>query len=240
MQWLRWFRPRWWAMVLSAVTCEAGIAALLFAPVPDLVWGRFWYVVLASTAFVVMGVASGALCSIYGRWMLLGLVGCWFGDTLGYQFEFVWGALAFLVGHLFFIAAYWSIGPRPKRVLLGLAVTSVPSLGAVWWLWPHLDGGDFALVMSYLAVITLMVAFAAGVAHVPGGWLIFAGAFMFYISDFFVARWQYIGGGRENSLFCYPLYYNACLLLAYTCAARIRTSRDVTDIERQEVLNRYR
>jgi uncharacterized membrane protein YhhN len=199
--------------------CAAGVTALLLAPAPTLPGGRLWFVMVASTAFVVMALVSGALRSAYGRWMFLGLIGCWLGDVLGFHVGFVAGALAFLVGHLFFIGGFLTAGISRRRLLVGLGVGMLASLAALVWLWPHLSQSDHALVVGYVAVITLMVSFGAGASMSPGGRLLLLGAVVFYVSDLFVARWKFVGGGFENALLCYPLYYTACLLLARSCAA---------------------
>lgn len=213
-------QPIPWAAMACAVICVAGVLALLLAPRPPLPGGKLAYVVVASTAFVAMALVSNALRSGYGRWMLLGLIGCWLGDVLGLTAGFVPGALAFLVAHLFFIAAFLGVGITWERFGLGLGASALASLAALAWLWPHLSTGDHALVLGYVAVIMLMVTFAAGASKGPRGRLLLLGAIIFYVSDLFVARWEYVGGGRENAYFCYSLYYTACLLLARSCAPR--------------------
>lgn len=195
-----------------------GVLGLLMGPTPDVPFGRTWYVFVASTAFVVMALVSGALRDAYGRLVLLGLVCCWWGDVLGREAGFVAGALAFLVAHLFFIGGFWRLTVSRALLIRGAVGGGVASVVALAWLWPHLEASDFALVLGYLAVITAMVVSAAGISRNPGGAIVLVGAVVFYVSDIFVARWQFVGGGSINGYFCYPLYYSACLTLARSCA----------------------
>ena len=44
-----------------------------------------------------------------------------------------------------------------------------------------------------------------------------------YLSDIAVARGQYVASSAVNSWICYPLYYTACLLLAYSAWRTIAT-----------------
>lgn len=202
---------------LVVVVTALGVTGLLFGPRPPVAMGRTAYVLVASTGFLGAALTAGALRTVYGRWMLVGLVGCWAGDVLGREVSFTSSAVAFLLGHLAFMMGFSTMGIRAVHFLRAGGAALVASLAAVAWLAPHLEAADYALVLPYVAVITAMVACAGGVWARPPGHLAAVGAVVFYISDLFVARWQYVGGGWENGLFCYPLYYTACLLLALSC-----------------------
>jgi uncharacterized membrane protein YhhN len=70
------------------------------------------------------------------------------------------------------------------------------------------------LVIGYMGVISVMVATAIGTRH-PNVRLLAIAACLFYVSDIGVAYWKFMGGGSLSAFFCYPLYYPACLLLAF-------------------------
>jgi hypothetical protein len=57
-----------------------------------------------------------------------------------------------------------------------------------------------------------MVVMAVGVS--AGNPFVLAGAILFFVSDIFVARWKFVDTSGINALFCYPMYYTACVLLA--------------------------
>jgi uncharacterized membrane protein YhhN len=70
----------------------------------------------------------------------------------------------------------------------------------------------------YIAVITVMVAFATGAlaaGEPPIGAL---GAFGFFLSDLSVVRDRFVRPGFVNKLWGYPVYYAAQLLLAASVA----------------------
>lgn len=209
---------------LMVFITAAGVVALLFGPHPGLAMGRTAYVLVASTGFLAAALAAGAGSTAYGRWMLLGLFFCWWGDVLGREVGFEASAVSFLFGHLAFIAGFATLGLDKAR-MVRTALAALPVSVLVFaWLAPHLAAPDYALVLPYVLVITLMVVCAGGTTHAPPGWLALAGAAVFYISDIFVARWQFVGGGHVNGLFCYPLYYTACLCLAASCLRALRAA----------------
>lgn len=74
-------------------------------------------------------------------------------------------------------------------------------------------------VLVYIVAISLMAMFAAGVREGHGGLLILLGAVAFYVSDIFVARWKFVDTSSVNAYFCHPLYYAACLMLAFSVLA---------------------
>jgi uncharacterized membrane protein YhhN len=207
---------------LTAAITAAGVVALLFGPQPGLAMGRTAYVLVASTGFLAAALAAGAGSTAYGRRMLLGLFFCWWGDVLGREVGFEVSAASFFLAHLAFIAGFATLGLDKAR-MARTALAAVPVTALVFaWLAPHLAAPDYALVLPYVIVITLMVICAGGTTHARPGWLALAGGAVFFISDIFVARWRFVGGGHVNGLFCYPLYYTACLCLAASSVRALR------------------
>ena len=168
--------------------------------------------VAASTGFLLMALAGRCWSTWYGRFIALGLAGCWVGDVVG-PANFMAGVAAFLAAHLGFIIAFLCHGPRRNNLVRGLLVL-LPSALLAAWLLPHVSAGDQPLVVAYLVVISVMVALAAGASGSPGGRWALAAAIIFYVSDIFVARWRYVAPGPLNMFLCYPLYYTACVLFA--------------------------
>jgi uncharacterized membrane protein YhhN len=175
----------------------------------------------ASTGFLTVAVASGAFDSSYGTILFTGLVLAWIGDlllALPGRSAFLGGLLAFLLGHVAYVAAF---GVRGLAVVFvaattgGVAVTAV----IVWrWLRPHLDGGMVVPVLAYVVVISAMLVLAFATAGYDLDGRIVAGAGLFYLSDLFVARQRFVAIGFINRLVGLPLYYGGQILLALSVA----------------------
>jgi uncharacterized membrane protein YhhN len=176
------------------------------------VWG-------ASTCFVLVPIASGALGFAYGRFILVGLIAFWCGDVLDPQY-FLTGVLAFCLGHAAFICAFITKGIVWKRFMAALAPVVIVVGIVLRWLLPHVEQpAEIIAVCGYSVVISTMVLAAFGASEGPVGRLILAAAVIIYVSDIFVARWRYVDFGAINGRFCYPLYYSACLILGMTVFA---------------------
>jgi uncharacterized membrane protein YhhN len=113
-------------------------------------------------------------------------------------------------------------------MLIGLSAWAVPtailfwlsSLFAFLWLRPHLRA-MLVPVGIYILVITSMVTgawavFAGTSLSFEGRCFILAGAFLFYLSDLFVARNQFVKRDFINRLIGLPLYYLGQFLLAFS------------------------
>lgn len=189
---------------------------MFFSTASMLLWpGQYWreWQVMASTAFVLVGLAAAGWRTWYGRIILAGLVCCWFGDYIGGGGHFLPSVAAFLLGHIAYIAAFATTRPVWKHAAVGLAIMVPVSAVLGYWVLSHVPAHDFGLVAAYLVMITTMVVMAFGAA--TRNTLILVAAVIFFISDIFVARWKYITPhDRLNAFGCYPLYYTACLLFA--------------------------
>jgi len=190
------------------------VAGLLFGHTVNLpVSSRIW-AMSGSSCFVLVSAAIAFHFRHPAAWlMMLGLIACWLGDYLG-PIHFQAGAVSFLIAHLLFIGAWALTGPNWRKVAGTLCVVMIATMGIGIWLMPSVPRGDVPLVVAYMSVISLMVAVAGGLRG-PLRNLTLLGAVLFYVSDIAVARGQYVAPGVLNSWVCYPLYYTACLLLAY-------------------------
>jgi len=197
---------------LAALTAISVVAMLLarYARYEEL---GFALIVVASTSFVLIALFAGGLGSWYGRLVVAALVFCWLGDVLGPS-SFLSGVGAFLLAHLGFIGAFLSRGLAAKRCLATAGAVLLVSGSLFVWLYPHVPEEQHVLIFAYMFVISAMVVLAGGVRD--GGALILIAAVTFYVSDIFVARWRYVSPGFVNGVICYPLYYAACVMFAFS------------------------
>jgi uncharacterized membrane protein YhhN len=144
--------------------------------------------IFKASSIVILGViALTARSRLLAAGLLFGALGdallAWSPDT------FLYGALAFLIGHLFYIALFLRGGlgiaalKQPARLLAALALIAV-AVGMTSVLVPR-DNTMFAPLSVYTGVLTLMAIISFTLPATR--WLAMAGAVLFFISDGFVA-----------------------------------------------------
>ncbi len=209
---------KWPALARGSIAAAIAITALsvvglLARDRLPFAWSARTWALTASTGFVFVAACAWWLCrTTTASAVLWGLVFCWLGDYLGLtQFEF--GALSFLLAHLFFVAGFLWPGVVLRRlVILGPLVIASTLLTALWLL-PHVAHRELPLVVGYMVVISVMVIASGATAGTRWPFTLTAAA-IFYISDMAVARWRFVDSDPINGFVCYPLYYTACLMLA--------------------------
>jgi uncharacterized membrane protein YhhN len=202
--------------------CAAAVVGLLCAEWRGSRKGLWLTKPLASLAFIWASVASGALESTYGQWVLVGLVLCLLGDMLLIPLErpavFRAGVFAFLAGHVAYSAAFVT-QPLDGFGLAGGAILLAVVVGGVLrWLASSLPANMVWPVRAYMIVIGVMSALACGVTAAGGPWAVAVGALAFTASDVSVARDRFVRHEFLNRAWGLPLYYGAQLLLASTPA----------------------
>jgi uncharacterized membrane protein YhhN len=223
------------AYVLAAVTVPL-VALLLIGEWKAFPW-RGWAKGAASTGFIATAVTAGAVDTPYGRWVLAALCLGWVGDIALVSARRQWfllGLGAFLLSHVTYIVAFTRVRPEALAAVLVAAALVMPAGLVARWLWPHLGRDMRGPVLAYIAVITAMVAAAAGAvagsgpagpsiaALTAGGppahWVwqvaVMCAAVAFYLSDVSVARDRFVAPGFDNRIWGLPLYYAAQLLFA--------------------------
>lgn len=174
-------------LVLSALIALAyGLwAPSLYAlPSPP----RLWLAVFkAAPVFLLCFRAVMAQSKLLAYGLLFGCVGDAF---LVWPDKFAQGALAFLIGHLCYIALFQRAGiglgtamKQPPRLLAALALI-VAAIGMTGVLVPR-DNTMFVPLSIYTGMLTLMAI--ASFTLPAARWLAMAGAVLFFISDGFVA-----------------------------------------------------
>ena len=209
-------------MIGPVALCAVAVAGLLVAERRGSQPGLWLTKPVASAAFIWLALASGALDSAYGRWLLAGLALCMLGDVLLIPRDrpgvFRAGVFAFLLGHVAYCAAFLT-QPMSSAGLVAGGVLLVVVVGWVLrWLSGSLPSGMVGAVRTYMVVIGIMSTLACGVTAAGGPWQVAVGALAFTASDVSVARDRFVRHEFVNRAWGLPLYFGAQLLLAVTPA----------------------
>lgn len=211
---------RW--LIPAAAMVVVSLTAMMFGGALGLGDWRGVAKMLASTGFILMAFAAGALKSRYGIAILVGLFFSWWGDLfLIFHSTFLYGLVAFLLGHVAYAVAFclWGINVRTSALTAALVV--VPVFFVFQWLNPHL--GDMRLpVYAYMLVITLMVILSAGATGQHGTLLMLVAALLFWVSDLCVARQRFVTDSDWNALIGLPLYFGGQMVFAWSILAANR------------------
>lgn len=220
------YRP-YWVMGVTVAAAAAILGAILAGPAVADGWRLLhWFCKPLATAliFLLTWHAQPVLSMRYRRWILAGIACSLLGDVLLMlpQDLFVPGLLAFLCGHLCFIAAFLGdsrFGARPQWLFASLAYGAVN----LYLLWDSIDAALRVPVIVYVAVLTSMGGQALGRARM------FAqrgdaqacsarrgavGAVLFMLSDSLLAWNRFHAAIPWSSLWVLSTYYLALWWIA--------------------------
>jgi uncharacterized membrane protein YhhN len=179
---------------------------------------RFLVKGVASTGFIVLAL-SGFNQTPYALWVLAALVCSWLGDVLlagSQKILFLLGLCSFLLAHILFAMAFWSLELALSRTILVLLPVLALSACIGFWLFPHVERNMKKPVIFYVLAISFMVFSAFLVEEEYGMKWIASAAVLFFISDLFVARQRFIKRTSLNRLVGLPLYYAAQGIFAWS------------------------
>jgi len=199
------------------------LAGLLYCEKKEILKAKLAVKTVLSCLFIFTAVIQLHPIVSYYRFILLGLIFCLGGDVflaLPREKMFRFGLVSFLLGHLFYVAAFLYVAGVNSWTFIGMALSLIVSGGVYFWLQPHL-GSMKIPVICYIIVITAMVVgawtvLAADELTLGGRMLVFSGALGFYFSDVFVARQRFLKAEFFNRLVGLPLYYGGQFLLAFS------------------------
>lgn len=204
-------------VLLTSLGCVALVSFLLL----DLPVASAVAKLVASTAFVATAVRVGAMRSLFGRFVLLGLVFSWFGDAFligEARSAFLLGLGAFLVAHLCYIVAFTIRGLSTRWAIVGALPVTTVAIAVSLWLAPHVPDDMIAPVRSYTVVISLMLIAAIGTRGHGAPATILAGAFLFFVSDLSVAALRLVETAYPTYVWGLPFYYAGQTLLAVSAS----------------------
>jgi uncharacterized membrane protein YhhN len=178
---------------------------------------------LLSSLFILAVLVQPHPITHYYHFLLSGLLLCLLGDIcLAFQQEkmSLWGLISFLLGHIFYIFGFFYVAQLGAWTWGGSIIVLCISSRIYFWLKPHL-GTMKTPVLLYCIVITVMLSGAWSVLDnsrlmLSGRRMVFIGAFLFYISDVFVARDRFLKKEFFNRLVGLPLYYTGQFTLAFS------------------------
>jgi uncharacterized membrane protein YhhN len=207
------------AVVLTALVV-AFVCGLLLCEARDANRAALVCKSAASAGFVAVACALGALDrGAFGACVLVGLVLSATGDVAlalqGHR-SFLFGLVAFLLGHVAYIAASAAVVPV-RQWLSPLAALPVVATTAAYVVLSSRLGALRGPVIAYMATITVMImgAMAFGRADTLHGDEFLLGALLFYVSDLSVARDRFVRRAFVNRAWGLPAYYAGQLLLAW-------------------------
>ncbi len=204
-------------VALVAVGCGALVTLLFLGQDLAAAFAKL----VASTAFVALAVQVGALRSGYGRFVFLGLVFSWMGDTLligKTQAFFLAGLAAFLLAHAAYIAAFVVKGINARWAMAAAVPIALLAVIVSAWLAPNLSPTLVLPVRIYTALISLMVIAAIGTRGRDASILILVGALLFFMSDLSVAALRLVQTEFPTYVWGLPLYYAAQVCLAISAS----------------------
>jgi uncharacterized membrane protein YhhN len=178
---------------------------------------------ILSGMFVWVAFQQSSSLPDYSFYIIGGLALCFIGDVcLAWPGEkaFRAGLVAFLLGHIFYSIAFSRLIGLSGWISPAAILFWLFSLFAFLWLRPHLKA-MLVPVGIYILVITSMVTGAWAVftgtsLSFGGRCFVLAGAFLFYLSDLFVARNQFVKPDFINRFIGLPLYYLGQFFLAFS------------------------
>ena len=209
-----------WITLLAAIL----LAGLLAAEKRESLKGILSTKPFLSGLFILAAVTSPHPVLLYYHPVLCGLIFCFIGDIcLVFFFNrpvFTLGLAAFLIGHLFYTAAFFIVGGVTAGTWISLAAV-VPVSGMVYMKLSPFLGSMRGPVIAYIIIISLMVVGAGTLAWCPefgitARLLVLSGACIFYISDLFVARHRFVRKSIINRTIGLPLYNTAQFMFAFS------------------------
>jgi len=166
---------------------------------------------IAALAFIAAALLWGAAESLYGLWILAGLVFGALGDVLliprGTGRVFLGGMLSFALGHLFYAIGFLSLPQSAPGLAIAVLTMSAFSAVVLRWLLPHVEPSFKGPVMAYVLIISGMVVTAVGASTGGAHVLIAVAAIGFAGSDLAVARHRFVRPGFINRAWGLPLYF---------------------------------
>jgi uncharacterized membrane protein YhhN len=128
--------------------------------------------------------------------------------------RFLFGMLAFALGHVAYCIAFWRFTFQPIEYLSAAMSLSVVMYSVYRWLKPKIPQNMRLAVVSYMVVLGLMCSIALSARYEGHLTLVAMGATLFLVSDLFVATYRFNKPQFYDKLIGLPLYFTGQFILA--------------------------
>lgn len=210
-------------------------------------YNRYVFKTIASALFVICGLVNFIVAykqeknsKLFGWFMLTGLVFACVGDILLIESSlFIYGAISFAIGHVFFFVAYSNLHKiNWKDVLISLGIFAV-ALVVILAIPVFEFGGMLPVVIIYALVISFMLGkaisnFAFCKENKIQNLIIMLGSILFFLSDLML-----LFNVFSNVVDPYRIFDTICLILYYPAEILLATSiyysnRKIEEFEKSE------
>lgn len=203
--------------LLPATILAASILYIFFIPDNPL-WFKLIFKLIPMVLIIMYVLLRLPREKLKIHWLILtGLIFCSIGDATLHWF--IIGLSAFLIGHLFYIAAFltqWKYNLYRLLSILPLGIfgllMGVRMMGALQ------AGGDDALIMPVLFYISAIILMAWSAFMTGNRWLIF-GSLLFVASDSVLAWNMFVAPVAFSHLLIMSTYYGAQFFIAHNTAS---------------------
>jgi len=147
---------------------------------------------------------------------------------------FIFGLVAFLVGHLFYTVHFFRHATRPNRTDRAIIAGLIVFAGATMWLFSGIDPSLYPPVVAYISVIVTM---SIGALMVPAeSRLLFGGALLFIASDLVLAVNKFLVPIPHGRLVNISLYFIAQYVIIAAALGIWARSRSTAPVPRRASL----
>ena len=206
-------------MAVSLFLYVLVVLALLIAELRDDRRAQFFFKPLAALGFVILALQFGALNSIYGKYILAGLLACAAGDVFLLARKshrlFIAGMVAFALGHIIYSFGFMSHGLELEKVngrkaFYIATIACMICLASAAIIIPKSERVMRLPIIIYSVIITTMCVLAALTYNI----ILIIAALAFAASDYFVGMDRFIDPKKIWALAITPLYFAAQALFA--------------------------
>ncbi|WP_341201466.1 lysoplasmalogenase [Planomicrobium okeanokoites] len=203
--------------LLPATILAASILYIFFIPDNPL-WFKLIFKLIPIVLIIMYALIRLPREKLKIHWLILtGLIFCSIGDATLHWF--IIGLSAFLIGHLFYIAAFltqWKYNLYRLLSILPLGIfgllMGIRMMGALQ------AGGDDALIMPVLFYISAIILMAWSAFMTGNRWLII-GSLLFVASDSVLAWNMFVAPVAYSHLLIMSTYYGAQFFIAHSAAS---------------------
>ena len=206
-----------WPWAIATLVSTGG---LLMAEYRGHVAGRVIFKSTAAFGFLGAALSQGFAPTGFPMWVTLGLALSVIGDvcllvpTTGRAF--LVGIGAFLLAHNAYFLGFWTLGVDELGFISAVVVLAPVAWMLHRWLVPDVPKRLKVPVLSYIIVITMMVAGAVGAwAHTPSAVWLVPTAGLVMASDIGVAIQRFKTADFRTKLWAQPAYFVAQLSFAW-------------------------